>query len=434
MGIFCKSEKNRTTVLFLELLMLRTLSVSLSSIALAVSALASSAAVQAQTQVELYGLIDVGVTHVSGLRGGSVTQLTSGTMEGSRWGIRGSEDLGGGWRALFVMESRLEADTGSLSNRPVSGQQLPDVQSQATLMGLPAGAQGTVTAVANGLADANFGVNINNARAFDRQIYLGLVTPVGAVLGGRMYTPGFEVDVEYDIFRTEGIVNAGTTTPFLPAVQNRISNALQYRIQTESIVASVMYGFREDKTSVANASLVGAQVRYTTGGLSLGLGFNRAKDNSGRDALESRVLGASYRVGAHKVAASWVNFENKNPIPAGAINSAVPAQIQNAFSEAFRQDGQRFHLGYQFTTGPHTFRVAYNRFDDDRPNNADVTTYGAGYNYAFSPRTDFYTQIARVSNSANAQVALGGNGYLGGVTRAGGVDSTAMAVGIRHRF
>ena len=63
--------------------------------------------------VTLYGLVDVGITSVSGLKDGTVTQIASGIMEGSRWGLKGNEDLGGGYKAIFTLESRVEADTGA---------------------------------------------------------------------------------------------------------------------------------------------------------------------------------------------------------------------------------------------------------------------------------------------------------------------------------
>ena len=89
-------------------------------------ALAVTQATAQTANVTLYGIVDVGVQHVTGIRGGDVTQLASGIMEGSRWGLRGTEDLGGGYKAIFTLENRFEADTGGLSNRPLSGSQLPD--------------------------------------------------------------------------------------------------------------------------------------------------------------------------------------------------------------------------------------------------------------------------------------------------------------------
>ena len=61
--------------------------------------------------VTLYGIVDVGIEN---LDVGSIdaTRLQSGISAGSRWGIRGSEDLGKGYRAVFTLESRIEVDTG----------------------------------------------------------------------------------------------------------------------------------------------------------------------------------------------------------------------------------------------------------------------------------------------------------------------------------
>ena len=62
---------------------------------------ATLACAGAWAQVTLYGLADVGITRVTGYAQGSVTQLNSGIMEGSRWGVKGEEDLGGGYKANF---------------------------------------------------------------------------------------------------------------------------------------------------------------------------------------------------------------------------------------------------------------------------------------------------------------------------------------------
>ena len=86
--------------------------------------------------VTLYGIVDAGVSRVSGLRQGTDTALVSGIMEGSRFGLRGNEDLGGGYRAIFTLENRTELNTGAVSNRPPSASQVPDRLNQAALLGL----------------------------------------------------------------------------------------------------------------------------------------------------------------------------------------------------------------------------------------------------------------------------------------------------------
>lgn len=90
-----------------------------------VSSLAMAQSTIGTSSVTMYGLIDVGVNHVTGTPAGAVTSITGGNMEGSRFGFKGNEDLGGGYRAIFTLESRFEGDTGSLSNRPLSGGRLP---------------------------------------------------------------------------------------------------------------------------------------------------------------------------------------------------------------------------------------------------------------------------------------------------------------------
>jgi predicted porin len=82
--------------------------------------LISSETCLAQTSVDLYGIADVGLRTVNGLSGnnaptppGHTTAVSSGVDNTSRWGIKGQETLGGGWKALFRLEGGLNADTGT---------------------------------------------------------------------------------------------------------------------------------------------------------------------------------------------------------------------------------------------------------------------------------------------------------------------------------
>jgi predicted porin len=72
--------------------------------------------------------------------------------------------------------------------------------------------------------------------------------------------------------------------------------------------------------------------------------------------------------------------------------------------------------------------------NDKRAANADSSSYGATYTYPLSKRTNLNFALARVANKDSAQVALGGNGFSGGITSAAGVDSTSVGFGIRHTF
>jgi predicted porin len=111
----------------------------------------AAAAAHAQSSVTLYGIVDVGLSYVNnaqtgrssaGLRGAPQTALTDAHatgMSGSRWGLRGSEDLGGGLKALFVLENGFMVNNGTLAQGGAEfGRQ--------AYVGLSSAAAGTVTA------------------------------------------------------------------------------------------------------------------------------------------------------------------------------------------------------------------------------------------------------------------------------------------------
>ncbi len=85
------------------------------ALALACIGLTGAGSVCAQSSVTMYGLVDAGVEYVNHAGpNGSVVKLTSGGRNTSRWGMRGVEDLGGGMKALFNLESGIAIDTGNL--------------------------------------------------------------------------------------------------------------------------------------------------------------------------------------------------------------------------------------------------------------------------------------------------------------------------------
>ena len=204
----------------------------------------------AQSSVTLYGIVDVGIEH---LDVGSVdaTRLQSGMSAGSRWGIRGSEELRPGWRALFTLESRFEADTGSMTNNgalywcrandaPATAPTVcPGVTFVTTppAVQVPAAAQPTVVggsnAVNNALLQAITTVNAVNA-LFDRQAWGGLVTPVGGFFFGRQYTPGYEILNKYNAIGDQTALQFGQGFSN-PAI--RANNAAQYRIELGGFAA-----------------------------------------------------------------------------------------------------------------------------------------------------------------------------------------------------
>lgn len=429
----------------------------LTLVATAIMGLLSTSAAMAQSTVTVYGIVDAGYNRVSGLRQGTVNTIASGIMEGSRFGLRGTEDIGGGYKAIFTLENRFEADTGALGNRTNSGTQLPDRMVNANLLvptfsaAQQAGLQTNFfTPIATSIG-GTLGVNTAN-NLFDRQAFVGLITPVGAITLGRQYTPGYLVGATFDASQTQSSLAAGQVASFPPAFDIRLSNTVQYAIQTSGVTASLMYGAGEASTATVGSSasrFLGGMVMYKADGWSVGFGHNTKNNSSGQKSLTNNVLGATVDVGPGTIYGQYATIKDENPdalaliapnLTTAAATAGLTALGTNAatilaaYSNALRQDANLMHIGYRMTTGPHTIVVAYNRLDDKRPNNADTSSYGATYTYALSKRTNLNAVLTRFSNKGLGQAAPGGNGFLGGVTSTAGTNSTNLALGIRHTF
>lgn len=396
---------------------------------IASAALLCTMGAAAQSSVNLYGLADVSITRVTGYAQGSVTSLSSGHMEGSRWGLKGEEDLGGGYKALFTVESRVELDNGGLGNRPKSGTQLPD----RVTAGLPALLASDLTANIG----ATLGVNVNNA-GFDRQAWLGLVTPVGGFLMGRQYTPAFEAFATFDIMNTQSALSAAQIVTIPVGLDIRYNNTLQYRVVQGPWSGSLMASFNGGASSSSD-QLLGLNALYRGDAFQAGFGYNTKNDSAGKQSLRTTVLGASTNLGAWKVSGMFTRIEEPNPSAGPLITSKLTGTLAEPLIpvvlDRLKQDANLLHLGARYDMGAAgQLTVAVNRLNDRRSSDADITSYGVAYTYPLSKRTDVYGVLARFNNSANAQAAPGGNAYLGGVTATAGTDSTSIAVGMRHRF
>jgi predicted porin len=288
------------------------------------------------------------------------------------------------------------------------------------------------------LIGAQQGVNLAG-NLFDRQAYVGLITPIGGFLLGRQYTPAYQTFAKYDINKTESSAAPGQLGMLLyQPLEIRRSNALQYVIQQSGVSAALMYAFGESRTATTPASagsMAGLNLSYDGGPFSVGLGYNTSKDLAGNTSLRSAVVGASYDFGAVKLSGEYVDIKDENPLLASQL-TANPASAAAApfYKNNLIQDANLIHLGVSFGVGPGNIKLSYNRLNDKRPFNADSTSVGATYSYALSKRTDLNLILARVSNKDLGQVALGGNGFSGGITQSPGQNSNSFGLGLRHRF
>lgn len=432
-----------------------------------------------QAGVELYGIVDVGIESVDNGSGASATKLTSGISTGSRWGIRGSEDLGGGYRALFTLESRFETDTGSMTNRgPIffCGTTCPGVALIPPANVLPPSVGGPLLAGLNQLNTAllQAASTVNSPGAlFDRQAFVGLVTPYGALLLGRQYTPNYEVLIKFNSFADSFAGNPGQ----ISTINIRANNAIQYRAELKGFTLSAMYGFggaegtaggRSERTTAPTRGddFYGFNLQYNTPQFGVGVGYNQnrtvtfAAPNENRKGLETYSAGATYSVGAVKLFGQYLKAKNENPvlrpqdlqslaISTGGNLATITGIVNGLFINAFDVDSLRglvgptdmrvYHLGLQWNVGPGQLLASYTNSKDSARSpwataDATVDLFGLAYVYNLSKRSALYAAGGFANNKDQARAALGAACCRGGWTTAPGEDSRVLQAGIRHTF
>jgi predicted porin len=449
---------------------------SILALALAVAFPTAHAQLAAKNTVELYGILDVGFESVDN-GNVSVNKITSGLSTGSRWGIRGREDIGGGYEAVFTLESRFEIDTGQVWNNgaiyfcgtPAScpsvvlTSPLPPTVAPAVLGGMNAVNAALLSAVSE----------VNSPRAlFDRQAFAGLITPFGAVLAGRMYTPGYETFVKFNSFFDSFAGNPGQ----LAAINLRANNAIQYRAELKGFTLAAMYGFggaegtaggRNERTNVTRGDdFWGIEFQYESKAFGVGGAYQQnrtvtfAAPNENRKGLETFNIGGYVGLGQAKIFGHYLKSQNDNPvlrpediqnvvIATGGNLAAITNILGGLFINRFDVNSLRgvagatdldlYHLGLEMPLGNGKLIAAYNHAEDSSRSawataDAKVDSYALAYYYYLSRRTWLYGAAALANNKDQARAGLGAACCVGGWTTGQGEDSRNIQLGIRHTF
>lgn len=308
--------------------------------ALAVLSLAGGVA-SAQSSVTLYGVADAAIERVKGET--SKLRMASGQQQGSRWGVRGSEDLGGGLKAVFQFESGLNLTTGALGQ--------------------------------GGLG-------------FGRQAYVGLAGGFGAVRAGRQYSPmddiaGIAGTKSYDVLSVVPVIGNGD--------YNRVNNAINYlspSIGNTTFQLQYSFGAPSDQ-SPDFGRLISANALHTNGPLTLGIGFIKVTDadsaapgDQGKDAV---LLAAAYDFGPVKLSA-YVDQEDK---------AAEKLKVMG-LAAAFKFGETTVSVG---AAQARNVTGAANTEDDAR-----IYTVQASHN--LSKRTAVYSHLTAVSNKGSAALGF----------------------------
>lgn len=357
-------------------------------------ALAFAGLASAQTSVTVYGIADAGLVRESGAAAGSVTKISSGVGSASRLGFRGSEDLGNGLSAIFVLELGARIDTGEID------------------------AAGTI---------------------FNRQAYVGLKSAsLGTLTIGRQYTPYYlTLSNVADPF---GTAYAGNIKNLFPTAgsNTRTSNTVVYvSPAVYGVSAELGYAFGEQAGSSTAGRQAGAALAYASGPLNVRLGYNNRNNDftaaaggamtppisaASREPARNAVLAANYDLGVAKVYGAYGRDKGPNSAPLPNANNPYGGVRPVATT-----DGAEYLVGASVPAIGGTLMASYIIKDDRTAFNQDATQLGFAYSYPVSKRTNLYTAYAKIRNRNGAGYTVGNN------SEAGSGDA-AFNLGVRHSF
>lgn len=242
-------------------------------VALAVSAIAAGAASAQTANVTLYGIVD---TYLSSQRTSGVgavaakttTLVTGGGLSGSRWGLRGSESLGGGMNAFFTLESGFNSDVGSLGQ--------------------------------GGLA-------------FGRRAVVGVNGGFGSIQMGRDYSPNFYVMCNSDDTFGGCLTGFSAVANMGGFFANTLRQNNQVRYSTPNmggLTADLAWSLGEVAGSSSANRTIGANLQYKNGPIYAGIGFSDQKNPTASASKKQFIFGATYNFGVAYAGVTYI--ENKD--------------------------------------------------------------------------------------------------------------------------
>ena len=394
----------------------------------ALSAIAGMA--QAQSSVTLYGLVDANLTSLktnvvvgasaatptAAAVPGSVqsitqTKIDQAGLNGSRWGMRIREDLGGGMAAVANLESGFALDTGASSQGGL-------LFGRRANVGLATGF-GTVTIGRNSSSydDVSADHTMMGATIFDPSNNNNGNSAATAASLGQTSLAGVAANAIF-------LSKAGNQTATWVGFNTRFNNSIKYVSPNFSgFSGSAMYAFGEDKTLAVGASrTVSANLKYANGPLLISGGYQTeggTRTATTKPALENTLLSVVYDLGVAKIGAGFNRAKYKDVVLVGATNglglagSAIDAQKEVSLSVSVPLGATTLSAGVAQSKGDTLGKST-----------------GAGIQalYALSKRTTLYTGVAS-SKTYDRLAAVTVTAPASNIGR-----NTQYALGVRHTF
>ncbi len=371
------------------------------------------------SSVEVYGIIDLAVGHVANSLSAdpnygntvntvsptkttvntSVNGMFNGGVQGSRWGVRGSEDLGDGLKAFFTLESGFNAQDGALSNSAAS---------------LASNSPKATSVSAGGSLDGQL---------FNRQAFVGLSdAKLGSITFGRTYNPIYEIVTEYDPvfqsalfspFGASGAIGGGGGL----SENARIDNTIRYKNKVGPVDFGVLYKLGGVSGNTSAESGYALNLQYVQGPFGIEGVYEAFKDvlHSATSSVAGEINVTNYNTSAYFIAAKYQidqatvrggyeSFTLKAPsdtFSSLGASTLFGFPLGNASSASANFVGAKQTTGVWFIGGDYNFTPALNLaigFYDQKPHASDdnkqlsgnVYSYSALLDYHFSKRTDVY--------------------------------------------
>lgn len=360
----------------------------------------------AQSSVTLYGLVDTAIRYQTnaGPDGKDLIGMTVGPETHSRWGLRGSEDLGGGLSAIFRLENGFELGDGKLH-------------------------------VANTL--------------FSRQAYVGLSNGrYGTLTFGNQYAPLY--DTMGDVFNPMTVGDYWQDSWAYNGIGNYLTvpNSVKYAFTYNGFSVDAIYGFGNHAGAMGLDSTYGVELTYAQGPASINAGFQQTSVSSvNGSAINGAKVNFLHVSGAYQVTpsvrllAGWLHGQDKtgttdfNMQQAGApaLSGGSPNRIDDTF-----------YVGANWqATAPLLITVA-GYYGHARNAERLDGTLGSGINYsatvlaeyALSKHTEVYGTVdfSRGNGAFAADYPGATNRLTGKVDQIGRTNNVGAAVGLRQMF
>lgn len=386
--------------------------------------LVMSSQAMAQSNVSLYGSLDLGLLSISNTSsgvgylpkasspGGGSVQLKDGGIGNSNWGLKGEEDLGGGLKALFQLQGNLKANSGESGGPNSSGG----------------------TSVFNQMATVGLGGEFGDIR-IGRQVsplYYALAS--SDARGARYF--GSALTALVGLNSASGLYLGNNSNPAFGTIYN--DNAVVYNAPTwNNLSLSAAYAFGNTPGSQQANSQQTLAALYSANGLKLSAFYYNGYGNSApaaavllgsaakaeaagftANANTNRLasLGGMYTRGAYTVSASWMGARN-------------PVQLNHLVGGADSLD--LWSVGAAWRVAPlANLSAGYYRIKDNTHAGNTSTQFALGLDYFLSRRTTLYVEAAQVNNKgANMNTSPV---YASPV--AANKSVSAWMAGLRHSF